>query len=72
MTVAYLPLTARELDAMGCANPRCTESHAPLILRARCHPEASIYALYLPGKATLEIVCAECDEGLTAVRVASG
>lgn len=60
-----------QLDKLRCGNedPEHECDHDELYLHSRCHPRSPVWAVYGDGK--LQLQCAECDQTIVAVAVAS-
>jgi hypothetical protein len=63
-------LTQRELNKAVCSNPSCNEEHGPLVLHARCHPDAGTWAVYDKGTGVLSFRCGACEQKVVEVAVA--
>jgi len=59
----------RMLDHARCATPGCAETHGPLYLHSRCHPNAAVEVCYEAG--ILTIRCKKCQTLVIEVSVAT-
>jgi hypothetical protein len=65
-------LTKELLDNMVCSNPDCnhTAHDSEMYLHSKCHPESPAWCIYYGGVIT--VICAECENIIADILVASG
>jgi hypothetical protein len=63
------PLTADDLDRMGCQDPACdhSEDDKVLYLHPKCHPGAGTYVYYDKGDRTLTLECTLCKRVIVRI-----
>lgn len=65
------PKRRRDLDAMVCAVPGCTDGdHGVLYLHGRCHIKAKSIVSYDTNTGILHVVCAVCRKEVGRIAVA--
>jgi hypothetical protein len=60
--------TRRDLDRLGCTEPRCDCGVGDFWFAPRCHPDAGLEARYWKGE--LELTCRECEAFVATIAVA--
>ncbi len=66
-----MPLTRKELDEVGCQDPKCDHStDGEMFLHSRCHVEADLQVAYDRRAGVLNCYCGACDELLVSIAVA--
>ena len=63
-----------ELNGTPCMEPGCTNCGADgheMYIKGKCHPDAPVIAMYIPGTQSIVISCAECDEHIIELPIAT-
>lgn len=64
------PLTQKELDVAGCADPDCNHDHTVLFFKQRCHPFTGLEASYDKRSGYLTLICKTCEGPVVTIDVA--
>jgi len=69
--IMQLIMYAEDFAQYRCENPTCTAGHdEALVMMSRCHPDAGVVALLVPGEDHLHLVCQICETPVVTIAIA--